>query len=66
MLPVGQNIADAPHLAVGQAHLDAVRVSGRVGQDVLDDARCALARALVRLEDDLNTEAGLDFTAILA
>src|SRR5215210_4933988 len=49
-----------PDRPARQAHLDPVRMSGRGGQDLLDDAPGPLAGRLVLLEDDLDGESGAD------
>jgi hypothetical protein len=43
------------HLPIHQADLDAMRMHGRTGQDILDDALGELAGGLVLFQDDADT-----------
>ena len=47
-----KNIAHAANLPIHQPDLDAVRMGGRVGEDVLDDAGCSFSGSLIGLEHD--------------
>lgn len=58
------NLLDAPDLPGLQTDLDAVRVRGRVGQDILDHTPGQFAGGLVLLEHDQNGHARLDIGAM--
>ena len=55
-----------PHLPVHQTDLDAVRVIGRLGKDVLDDTLGEFAGSLILFQDNQNRQAGFDVRAFLS
>ena len=57
---IGQDRLDPAYLAVFEADLDAVRMGGRLGQELSDDAFRERACALVLFQDDMHPHAGLD------
>jgi len=54
------------HFAAHKAHLDAVRVGGRSGQDIAYDAVCQPARLLVLLEYNGDTHTASNIFALLS
>ena len=52
------------HLPIHQADLDAVRVDGRAGQNIFDDALGQLAGRLVLFQDNADALSGFDICAI--
>jgi len=61
-----KNFLHAPDLPVGEAHLDAVRVKFRVGQQVFDDADGLFAGALVLFEDDRDAQSGANIISVFS
>ena len=56
-LAVVANFLDSADLTIHKTHLDAVRVSRRVRQNIPDNAECSSARALILLQDDFDCNA---------
>jgi hypothetical protein len=64
LLSRGRGIQDflhTAHRAVGETDLDAMRVIGRIGEDVLDDSLGKFPRTLILLQDDAHSRSPLDF-----
>jgi hypothetical protein len=60
---VSKNPLDPPNLPAHQTDLDAVRMGGRVGQDILNNALGQFAAGLVLLQDDLYPQSAVDVGA---
>ena len=66
LLALRQHFLHPPDLSILQAHLDAVRMRSGRCQNIFHHADCALARALILLEHNRNSQAGTNIFAMLS